>query len=111
MTQLRHRSSRAARAPGIEIRHARSCPATAEGPCACAPTFRAIVYSKHDARKIQKTFQTLSAAKVWRQDALVDLRRGKLHAAPTATLRDVAREWLEDAAAGNVLNRSGDRYK
>jgi hypothetical protein len=75
------------------------------------PTFRAIVYSQRDARKIQKTFPTLSAAKIWRQDALVDLRRGRLHAAPTPMLRDVAQQWLEDAEAGTVLNRSGDRYK
>ena len=90
MTQSRQRRNRAASPPGIEIRHARGCPAHAEGRCTCAPAFRAIVYSKRDARKIQKTFPTLSAAKVWRQDALVDLRRGKLHAPSTATLREIA---------------------
>jgi integrase len=111
MTPTRKRSTRAARAPGIEIRHSRGCPAASDGPCTCAPTFRAIVYSQRDARKIQQTFPTLSAAKIWRQDALVDLRRGKLRATPSATLREVAEQWLQDAAAGTVLNRSGDRYK
>ena len=87
------------------------CPAASDGPCTCAPTFRAIVYSQRDARKIQQTFPTLSAAKIWRQDALVDLRRGKLPATPSATLREVAEQWLQDAAVGTVLNRSGDRDK
>jgi hypothetical protein len=78
MIQTRQRSSRGASPPGIEIRHARGCPAITEGRGTCAPAFRAIVYSKRDARKLQKTFPTLTAAKLWRQDALVDLRRGKL---------------------------------
>src|SRR4051794_6559697 len=111
MTQSRQRRLGGARPPGIEIRHSRSCPGITGASCTCAPTFRAIVYSKRESRKIQKTFPTLSAAKIRRQDALVDLRRGALQTSSTATLREVATKWLEDAASGDVLNRSGDRYK
>jgi integrase len=111
MTTPTKRAARTDRALGIEIRHARSCAANSGVDCACAPAFRAIVHSKRDGRKIQKTFPTLSAAQIWRQDALVDLRRGALHAPKPATVRQVGEKWLADALAGLARNRSGDHYK
>src|SRR4051812_25738000 len=103
--------ARSERTVGIEIRHARSCAVNSGGDCSCAPAFRAIVHSKREGRKIQRTFPTLSAAQIWRQDALVDLRRGVLRAPKPATLRQVGEKWLVDANTGLVRNRSGDHYK
>jgi integrase len=100
-----------ARLEGIEVRHARACPARLGGACACSPGYRAVVRSKRDKRKIQKTFSTPTAAAIWRQDALVDLRRGKLRAPKPVTVREVAQAWLSDAEAGLVHNRSGNPYK
>ena len=99
------------RLEGIEVRHARSCPHLRGGRCSCSPGYRAVVHSRADQRKIQKTFPTPAAAQLWRQDAKVDLRRGVLRAPRPVTVRDVADQWLADAGAGLVRNRSGDPYK
>ena len=96
---------------GIEVRHRRGCPALDGGACRCAPGYRATVRSKRDRRKIQRTFATAAAAALWRQDALVDIRRGKLRAPKPITVRDVAQVWLADAEAGLVHDRSGKPYK
>ncbi len=96
---------------GIEIRHARACPSRQGGACACSPGYRAVVRSRRDNRKIQKTFSTPAAAVLWRQDAIVDLRRGKLRATRPTTVREVAETWLADAQAGQMHNRSGQPYK
>jgi integrase len=53
----------------------------------------------------------LAAAKAWRQDAQVALRRGELRTDPGQTLAEAADDWLEAARAGIVRNRSGDPYK
>ena len=99
------------RLEGIEVRHSRSCPHLRSGRCSCSPGYRAVVHSRADQRKIQRTFPTPAAAQLWRQDAKVDLRRGVLRAPRPVTVRDVADQWLADAGAGLVRNRSGDPYK
>jgi integrase len=101
--------------PGIEVRHGRGCPATTGGACGCEPTYRAWAYDRrgNDGKggKVRKTFPTLAAAKAWRADAVGEVRRGKLRAAPAVTLREVADRWLEGASDGTIRNRSGDVYK
>jgi len=52
-----------------------------------------------------------AAAKQWRHDAIGEVRRGKLRAAPTPTLRDAAAAWLAGARDGTIRNRSGEAYK
>jgi len=98
---------------GIDARHSRACAASrATGTrCTCRPTYQAEVYSPRDRRKIRKTFPTLAAAKVWRADALVALRRGTLRPTTLMRLRDAAEAWYAGAARGTIRNRSGDRYK
>jgi len=99
------------RQTGIEVRHARSCAANDGKRCNCTPTYRAIVWSARDGRRVQKTFATEAAALLWREDARVDLRRGVLVAARPVVLREFAAAWLEGARDGSIRNRSGDRYK
>lgn len=99
------------RALGIEIRHARGCGVQMGESCNCTPSYRAVVWSNRDGRRIQKTFPTESAAATWREDARVDLRRGVLVAPRPTTLREFAETWLVGATDGSVRNRSGDRYK
>src|SRR3954470_11636237 len=96
---------------GIEVRHARPCPTAVGRQCTCSPSYRAVVWSGQDQRKVAKTLATLRAAQIWRQDARTDLRRGVLRAPKPVTLRQVGEKWLEDAQAGVVRNRSGDAYK
>ena len=103
--------------PGIETRHARDCPAgkrpegQSAGRCKREPTYRAWAYDRRTGGKVRRSFPTLSAAKQWRADAIGDVRRGKLRAAPSPTLREAAAAWLAGARDGSIRNRSGDLYK
>lgn len=97
--------------PGIEVRHARGCPARDEGACRCEPTYRAWAWSVRERRKVRRSFPTLAAAKAWRADAVGDVRRGKLLGVTSPTLAVAAAAWLDGARAGAVLNREGRPYK
>lgn len=96
---------------GITVRHTRACPSRTGSLCRCSPTYQAQIWSTREGGRITKTFPTLAAAKSWRQDAAVALRRGTLRATSSPTLKAAAEEWLEPAEGGLVRNRSGDRYK
>lgn len=67
-------------ATGIRQRHGRGC--NAKGRCECP--YEASVYSKRDKKKIRKTFPTHGAAKAWRGDASVAVRK-ETRRAPTST--------------------------
>ncbi|MEJ7891405.1 MAG: tyrosine-type recombinase/integrase [Solirubrobacteraceae bacterium] len=60
---------------------------------------------------MRRTFATIEAAKLWRQDAQVDLRRGAIEAAKPLTVSQAAERWVKGARAGTVRNRSGEIYK
>jgi hypothetical protein len=96
---------------GIEVRHSRSCPSGQGGQCTCTPSFRAVAWSHRDQRLVRKTFKTEAAARLWREDARVDLRRGVLFAPRPTKLREIGDAWLSAALGGGIRNRSGDRYK
>jgi integrase len=96
---------------GIEIRHGRACAARDDGECSCKPTFQASVWSARDKRRIRKTFATPSAAKAWRQDAIVGLRRGTMRAPSSTTVREAAEALIAGAKDGSIRNRSGDAFK
>lgn len=99
--------------PGIDTRHARACPAARDqdARCKCKPSYQAHVWSAREGKRIRKTFPTLAAAKVWRSDAVVALRRGTMRAPTAMTLRQTWETWLAGAREGSVRNRSGDLYK
>lgn len=97
---------------GLDPRHSRGCASRGGGRCSCTPTWQAHVHDNATGKRIRRTFPTKSAAKLWRQDALVALRAGKLaEAKPKTTVREVAEQWLEDARAGVVRSRGGDELK
>lgn len=101
----------ARKTPGIEVRHARSCPARDAGACKCQPRFRAWVYDRRSGQKARRTFASLAEAKNWRADAVGHVRRGLLRAAPSPALRDAAEAWIEGAERGEIRTRSGDPWK
>jgi integrase len=103
----------AGKTPGIEARHAPTCPAAGDGDgrCRCTPSYRANVWSAREKRRIRKSFSTLAAAKAWRSDTMVAVRRGTMRAPTATTLRQVWEVWLSGARDGSVRNRSGDAYK
>ncbi len=97
--------------PGLRARHARRCAYPER--CDCTPAWEAFVFDKRTERKIRKTFATKTAAKLWRQDALVALRRGDLRA-PREGERKVGAALDELVAGmrdGTALDRSGRRYR
>jgi integrase len=96
---------------GIRVRHQRACRAYRGEACSCKPSYEASVWSTRDGRKVRRTFPTVSAARSWRADALVALRKGTLRAPSTTTLRQAAEAWLDGAHVGVVRTRAGDPYK
>ena len=100
-----------ARDTGLEERHARACRSRTSGKCDCTPTWQANVYDKRSGRRIRKTFHRKAEARAWREDARAALRSGQFRVASKVTVRQAAEQWLADARAGIVTNRSGDQYK
>lgn len=96
---------------GIEPRHARACSSRSGKRCDCTPTYQANVWDNRHRRRIRKTFPSRSAAKRWRQDAVVALRRGELQGERGPTLADAAETWLQAVRAEHICNRSGDPFK
>lgn len=98
-------------AAGIEVRHARACRSRKGERCNCNPKYRGRVWSGRDNRLITKTFDNRTAAKLWRQDATVALRKGELRPPSPLTVEQAAEVWLSAVKDGTVRNRSGDPYK
>lgn len=73
--------------------------------------FQAQVWDAKAGRRISRTFPTRSAAKLWRHDAISDLRSGELSADRGPMFGDAAEDWLDGLRAGHITNRSGDPYK
>lgn len=96
---------------GIEARHTRACSSRTDGRCDCTPTFQANVWDATAGKRIRKTFKTRSAAKRWRQDAIVALRAGDLSGDRGPMLQEAIERWLAAIDAGHERNRSGDVYK
>jgi integrase len=96
---------------GITVRHSRGCGSRAGGRCSCSPAFQAQTWSPRDQKVIRKTFRTISAAKAWRQDASVALRKRTMRAPTQTTVRMAWAAWLKGAQEGWVRTRSGDPYK
>lgn len=98
-------------ATGITARHSRSCGTRGNDRCSCKPRYQAQVWSARDRKVIRKTFPTLSAAKAWRQDASVALRKRTMQAPSQTTVRQAWEAWHAGALEGWVRTRSGDEYK
>jgi integrase len=82
---------------GIQARHGPTCPARDGRDCSCKPTYQANVWSAREKRRIFKTLPTHAAAKAWRGDALVALRKGTMRAPIATTLRQSADAWVAGA--------------
>jgi integrase len=98
-------------AEGITVRHRKHCTEHAGGRCSCEPAYQAQVWSPRDNKPIRKTFASISAAKAWRQESQVAMRRGTLRAPSPSTLNEAAADWVAAARKGIVRTRSGDQYK
>jgi len=97
--------------PGIRTRHARSCKSRDGGGCNCIPTYQAQAYDARTGRQVWRTFATRSAAKLWRQDAQVALRRGTMRPPTARTIAEAAEVLIAGAHDGTILDRGGKPYK
>jgi integrase len=98
---------------GVRVRHGRGCPKQSDldARCRCTPSYEAFVFDARAGRKIRKTFPTMAAARGWRADALVAVRKGTVAASTSTTFRAAAEAWLVGARDGSIRTRSGDAYK
>lgn len=93
-------------AVGVRQRHSRRCRG---GRCACS--WEAFVYSRLDGKKLRKTFRTQAAAREWRAETALAVRKLLLRAPTTTTVQGAGADWLARARDGLVRTRSGDEYK
>ncbi len=107
---MANQSSERTRYPGINKIHARACKWQA-GRCSCKPRFQAAVYSTREGKKIRKHFDTEGAARTWREDAGGAVRKGRMRAPTTTTVRQAADALVAGMRDGSILDRSGTPYK
>jgi integrase len=69
------------------------------------------VFDRRTGKRLRRTFPNLTAAKRWREDAIVALRRGELRVEQTPRIADALAELLDGMGDGRALNRSGEPYK
>jgi integrase len=96
---------------GLRPRHSKGCTDSSGEACSCSPSWEAWVFLPREKKKLRKSFPTQAAAKAWRADAQVALRKGTLGSPSNLTLREAAERWLAGADAGLIRTRSGDLYK
>jgi integrase len=97
---------------GMRPRHSQRCASKRTGrECDCSPPWEAWVWSSFDKKKIRKTLPTKREAIKWRRRALGLAEAGRLRAPVRITLSETAFSWLEMARAGEILTRSGRKYK
>ncbi len=96
---------------GIRVRHARNCASRDGGRCSCKPSYQAQAYDVRTGRQVWRSFPTLTAAKLWRQDAQVALRRGTMRAPSHKTINEAADFLIQGAHDGSILDRAGKPYK
>ena len=99
--------------PGVEVRHRRTCPGPRPDGRCCKPTYQAHVFDRRSGRRIRKTFDSRTAAKLWRSDAVVALRDGDTAAVSPSgrTLAQALEALTAGMRDGTVLDRSGRRYR
>lgn len=99
------------RHPGIAIRHRKRCASHVGGGCSCSPSYQAQAWSPRDNTPLRRSFPTLAAARAWRSEAQVAVRRGQLGLGSQVTVREAGAAFIAGARAGTIRNRSGDPYK
>src|SRR3954452_14352915 len=104
------RTAERTRYPGISKIHAAGCGWHASR-CTCTPRFKAEVYSARERKKIRRNFDSLGAAKTWREDAAGAVRQGRMRAPTSTTLAEAADALIAGMRDASMLDRSGKPYK
>ena len=97
---------------GIRPRHSRRCRLKLTGgACDCKPSYEASAYSTIEKGKVRKTFRIKQDAISWRRRQLGLVDTGQLRTPIRITLAETGYTWIAMAEAGEILNRSGKKYK
>ena len=106
-------TARRKRAEGVYPRHRRSCPSRGDGACDCGSRlhWQAAAWDPIAHKKIKRTFPTLGAAKAWRADAQVAIRRHELRAVPSPTVAAAGESLIAGMRDGSVRARDGAMFK
>jgi integrase len=97
---------------GIETRHQKACAVHAGRACNCTPSYRGTVYDRRSKKHVRsESFPRLAEARAWRAAALHRVSRGGRLTTDSPQFADVAKQWLAEARAGTMRNRSGDPFK
>lgn len=99
------------RYPSVYRAHRRLCEWKDGGACKCPASYQAGVYSASERKQIRKYFDTLGAARTWREDASGAVRQGRMRAPRATTLEQAARALIGGMEDGSVFDRSGRPYK
>src|SRR5215207_194941 len=73
--------------------------------------YRAEVFDRRTNKRIYRTLPTLAAARAWRKDVQVSVKRGEVAAVSSTTVADAWEQWLEGAQQGTVRARGGAAYR
>src|SRR5215207_8199002 len=73
--------------------------------------YRAEVFDRRTNKRIYRTLPTLAAARAWRKDVQVSVKRGEVAAVSSTTVADAWEQWLEGARQGTVRARGGAVYR
>jgi integrase len=96
---------------GIVVKHRVGCASEHDARCNCRRVYQAAIWSARDRKRIRKHFDSLGAAKIWRDESYGRLRRRELRAPSSMTFAEAAELWLDGVRAGVIRTRSGDEYK
>lgn len=101
------------RAEGIQPRHSKTCETRKDGTCTCGDLlhWQASAWDPVTRKKIRRTFPTLAAAKAWRADASVAIRKNELRAVRSPTVAEAADDLLAGMRDGSIRARAGREFK
>jgi integrase len=74
-------------------------------------SYEAAVTDPRTRKKIRRTFPTLAAARSWRADALVAVRKGAMKPAKRLTVQQAADALLAGMRDGTIRTRAGGAYR
>jgi integrase len=99
------------RYPGVYRVHRRGCDFRDEARCGCPQSYQASVYSARDRKSIRKHFDTLAAARGWRNDAEGAVKQGRMRPRTNTTVRDAGDALIAGMRDETIIDRSGKPYK
>jgi integrase len=106
-------SSQRKKSEGISPRHRRACDSRDGDACNCGDHlhWQAWAWDPASRKKIRKTFPTLAAAKAWRADATVAIRKQELRAIRSPTVAEAGDELIVGMKDGSIRARGGRQFK